>query len=504
MSSPLPDGERLSASLFRLIETSTDLIAVFEPGLRHVYCNERVAAFLRIPRDQILGRRYDELPMTTANAARMQAAIASVFATGEPTRIEVRGHRRDNGAATVFDISYHPEPGDDGRPLYVIGISREVTALRFAEERARASAERLELLLDSVDVAIAGIGRDLTIDFINRLGERELRALGAPDEPLHGRSIVEIVPPAVASGLLTTLNAVLASGEPRALEQEVEHAGAKRRFALQFRPERDHSGVVRGVVFVARDVTAQRQRELQLRLSERMVSLGRIAAGVAHEIANPLSAVYGNLELVRHAVDRLILERPAIAGETTAEIDEMLADARDGAERIRQIIEEIGQLVRADTGAAHRVDLREVVDRVVRVLAGPISIRSQLELRLAPVPEVAGSATQLAQVLTNLIENALQAMPPERPASANHIVIELAHEGAEIVLRVRDDGVGISPEALAHVFDPFFTTRAVNEGMGLGLTIAHGIVVGHRGTLRIESAPGVGSTVTMRLPVPSD
>lgn len=502
MTASHPDVAGVSAGLFRVLDTSADLVAVFGPDLAHVYCNDGVCRFMGLPREQILGKRYDQLAMSSRNAETMQSAIAAVFASGAPQRIEVRGRRRDTGAEIVFDISYHPERGDDGAVGLVIGVSRDVSALRFAEERARAAAERLAILVDAVDMAIIGIDRDRCIDFTNRVAERELRRLGAPEGELRGVPLAEAFDG--AGETLTAVDAVLASGQGRSFElvvpvRDPAHV-EPRRFAVQLRPETGPRGEVLGVVVVARDLTLERRRQVQLRRSERLAALGRIAAGVAHEIANPLAAVHGNIDLARSTLARDAVGPMAVVDDVL----DMLGDAHQGSERIRQIIEEIGLLMRADGQGAGRADPRELIERVVSNLGGPIGMGVRLTVELAPVPEVAGSAQQLALVLTNLLENAILSMPPGRAPDDNTIAIDLRVEGAYVVFRLRDNGVGIQADALEHVFDPFFTTRPVGHGMGLGLTVAHGIVTSHEGTLRIESTPGEGTLVTMKLPIPSD
>jgi len=507
------ESSRLSASLFRVLEMSADLIAVFDPELRHVYCNDGVCRFMKMAREVIIGRRYDQLQMSARNAERMQDVIARVFATGEPQRLEVRGHNRDTQAPTVFDISYHPELASDGSIEFVIGVSRDVSRLRFAEEAARAGAERLRILLDSVDVAIIGVNQRLEVDFTNHRAERELRpimtAAFGPDSlaaseqrPVTGMPIAHLLSAANATPIMSHIVAVLEHGSVVSVEHDIL-APEARRYAIQVVPERDVAGAVRGALLVARDITRERQRESQLRVSERLASLGRIAAGVAHEITNPLSAIYGNLELARLGIQNVAREQPPIAAQL-AEYGEMLADAYDGAERIRQLVEEIGLLVRADTTITGRVDPGELIDKVVRMLGGAISVKARLRVRAEPVPEVAGSAPQLVQVLSNLLENAVLAMPRERAVEDNLIEIDLLREGNEVVLRISDNGSGIAPDALEHVFDPFYTTRAVGSGMGLGLSIAHGIATSHQGTLRLESIANRGSTVTLRLPIPED
>lgn len=494
------ESSRVSAGLFRFLETSSDLIAVFGPDLRHVYANEAVCRLMKLPRELILGRRYDELAMSPVNAQRMQTAIARVFQTGEPQRIEVRGHHRVTGAQTVFDVAYSAELSADGAVELVIGVSRDVSALRFAEERSRASAERLSIILESGGVAIIGVDHEARLRFMNRLAEAELVAANAGLAPAIGEPLARFVPPTVMPEIMASIAMVLETGAPFAEELDLEIAGAIRRFGVQVRPERSEQGLVQGAVIVARDVTLERQREAQLHLSERLASLGRIAAGVAHEIANPLSSVYGNLEMVRHELARLGRDQLALE-PLMRELGEMLTDAHEGAERIRHIIEDIGHMVRPDATLNARIDLEDITRTVARMLDATVRQRARLTLALEHVPLIAGSRPRLAQVVSNLIQNSLLAMPAERPPSDNLIAVSLRRDAGHLELVVRDNGVGIATEVKPRVFDPFFTTRPVGAGMGLGLTVAHGIVTSHRGTLTLESEPGSGTVATIRLPL---
>lgn len=499
LSRSASDPSRVLAGLFRLIENSSDLVAVFGPDLRHVYVNDAVCRFMQLPRERMLGHRHDELPMTRPNAERMQAAIASVFATGEPRRIEVRGRHRATGATTVWDISYDPERGPDGRVELVIGVSRDVSRLAAAEERARENAERLAILIDSAGVGIIGLDQRLEIGFVNRFAEVELRALcpGAP--AIVGQPLSRFLPAELAPTVLAEMARVFRLGESIALERDFLVGEQRRRFAVQVRPERDE-GEVRGVVIVARDVTREREREARLVSAERLAALGGIAAGVAHEISNPLSAIYGNLELVRDALRRLAHDRVELAPEL-AELREMLTDAHDGAERIRRIVDEFGLISRSDPSPV-RADPQEVVEAVVSSLGPAVRARARLEVRLSAVPEVAGSVSRLSQALASLVQNALEALPQGRDAEENRVAIEVRRDAGDVVITVRDNGRGIPAEHLARVFDPFYTTHPVGQGMGLGLTLAHAIVTSLRGSLVLESVPDRGTVAIMRLPVP--
>jgi len=496
-------SSRVSASLFRLLDTSTDLIAVFTPDLRQVYVNESVCRYMRLPREQIIGRRYDELPMSRANADLMMAAIAEVFRTGRPQRIEVRGTSRTTHETRVFDVAYDPEQGDNDTIELVVGVSRDVTALRMAEERSRADAERLSILLDSTGVAIAGVDPTLHLRFVNRNAAAILRDLGIEPRPsMVGLRIDAARPPGVPD-LVPLLRHVLTTGEPKSEELRLEAAEGPRRLVLHAHPERREHEVV-GVVVVARDVTLERQREAQLRQSEKLAALGRIAAGISHEIANPLSFVYGNLEQIDAALTAVERGRPLAARDLT-DLREMLNDARQGSERIRGIIEDIGLLARDDVALLDRIDLGDLIHAATRLLERTEKVaHAGIELRLSEVPPIAGSAPRMTQAMTALLHNALDAMPPDRAPAENRVIVSLEAHDAEVVLTVVDNGLGIPEAERANVFDPFYTTRPVGSSVGLGLSIVHSIVASHRGTVAIEPAPGGGTIVSIRLPIPED
>jgi PAS domain S-box-containing protein len=491
----------LSASLLALADVSLDPIAVFDADLRHVYANDAVCRLMHIARDQVLGKRYDELPMSPTNARVMQDAVATVFATGRPLRIEVRGGRQTS-RATVFDIGFHPQLGPDGKVAFVAGLSRDISTLRLAEEAARNTAKRLELLLDAVGVAVVGVDRSMSIVFANRMAEVELRELGSYQGP--GQSIRSFVPPDLIDESEERITRAMNLGEAQEREVGVIIAGRWRRFRVLIEPERDRNGDVSGCVLVARDITLERQLETQLHLTERLTSLGRIAAGVAHEISNPLAVVYGNVELASREIRALSQRRSDLAPDLD-EVRELLTEARDGSERIRQIVDDIGLLVRDEETSVGRVALDDVARTVIQMLGSAVRRRARLEVSLEPVPLVAGSASRLAQVVANLVQNAIQSFPVERTDADNLVALRVHRDGSDVCLQVRDNGVGIAEDEHRRVFDPFYTTRPVGEGVGLGLTVAHGIVSQHQGRLYLTSEPGAGTTAFVVLPIaPSD
>ena len=491
-----PFAPLVDASLFALADVSRDPIAVFDGALRHVYCNEAVCRLMDLTRDQVLGKRLVELPMSPSNAEAMQAAIARVFETGEAVNIEVRGGR-ERSRSKWFDISYHPQRDEQGRIAYVSGISRDISRLRVAEAEARHTATRLQLILDSVGVGIVGIDKDLVITFANAMAESRIRHIGyrGPGQP-----IAELIPAHIAEVSLPRLRQVIEDGTTLEREAEFPFGDRRMRFHVLLEPEKNAEGQVTGCVILSRDITLEHQLSSQLHLTERLASLGRIAAGVAHEISNPLASVYGNIELAMGQLRNLVAASPELSG-SLGEVREMLTDARDGAERIRLIVDDIGLLARDEDPSIGLVALDDVARTVLQMLGSAVRRHAQLESTLESVPLVRGSASRLAQVVSNLVQNASHSFPPGRASELNRVVLEVRRQGHEVQLSVRDNGVGIPPDEHRRVFDPFYTTRPVGQGVGLGLTVAHGIVSQHGGRLILDSVPEEGTTITLALPV---
>jgi PAS domain S-box-containing protein len=259
-------------------------------------------------------------------------------------------------------------------------------------------------------------------------------------------------------------------------------------------------------LLVLRDVTERRQLQARLALADRLISVGTLAAGVAHELNNPLAFVSANLAFVSERVGRiaeLVARAPAADESVVAQVDAAVREARDGAERMRMIIRDLKTFSRPDEETARAIDLSAVLESCIAMAWNEIRHRARLVRRLEPVPPVFGSEARFGQVFLNLLVNAAQSIP-EGDAAAHVIAVStgLAPDG-RVAVEVRDDGCGIPADRLARIFDPFFTTKAPGVGTGLGLSICHSIVAAQGGEIEVESAPGHGTTFRVLLP-PSD
>ncbi|HRE88088.1 MAG TPA: ATP-binding protein, partial [Myxococcota bacterium] len=250
-----------------------------------------------------------------------------------------------------------------------------------------------------------------------------------------------------------------------------------------------------GAVGVFRDVTRERATQNHLMTSDRMASVGLLAAGVAHEINNPLASVLTNLEVARKETLPRALSGDASAGRELAEI---LSDAREAAERVHHIVRDLKIFSRHEEVQDGVSDVHAVLESTLRMANNEIRHRATLVKELHPVDPVEGSESRLGQVFLNLIVNAAQAIP-EGNASAHMLTVKTGQEGERVHVAVSDTGVGMGPDALRRLFLPFYTTKGPGAGTGLGLAISHSIVRSLGGEIKVESEPGRGTTFTVFL-----
>ena len=268
-----------------------------------------------------------------------------------------------------------------------------------------------------------------------------------------------------------------------------------------------------------RESNARLERlQAQVVQSEKMASLGQLAAGIAHELNNPSGFIYGNMQMLGECVRglerllafyegaRLAPEEQAAARALKDEVDyehtlgdlhSIIADCREGAERIRDVVQNLRTFSRLDEAEFKKVDIHDGIESTLRLLSryfssGAVTLRRDYGL----LPMVDCYAGQLNQVWMNLLANAAHAVK-----GGGSVSVETESAGDFVVVRVRDTGCGIPPENLSRIFDPFFTTKPVGEGTGLGLSVTYGIVERHGGRIEVESRPGEGALFTVRLPV---
>lgn len=361
-------------------------------------------------------------------------------------------------------------------------LARNVEASEQARDEMRALLNRLP---DLVAVHASG-----TLLWAN---EAWLRALGWELSEVVGTSLLETVAERSRAVVLERMQQAATSGGVPVTTAVV----------LKTRTGRDlfvEVGPVHGVVFDGiparlvhgRDVTDRMQMQQKLVVADRLASVGLLAAGVAHEVNNPLGYVLNNIE---------IAQRELLAFEGAGERGRhALSVALEGVDRIRAIVRDLLMLAREDDTPQSPVDVQAVVESTLVLAAREIERNVVLIRDFHPAPDVQGSRARIAQVLLNLISNGLEAMRGQpRDESFLGVRIATASDG-RLLLEVSDTGRGISEADLPRIFEPFFTTRPAGQGTGLGLSIAQRLVVELGGEMTVSSVVGQGTTFQILLP----
>jgi signal transduction histidine kinase/ABC-type phosphate/phosphonate transport system substrate-binding protein len=256
-----------------------------------------------------------------------------------------------------------------------------------------------------------------------------------------------------------------------------------------------------GLRVFARDVTLRKQMESRLVQADRQTVLGNLAASVGHEMNNPLAFMISNLSFAREELGALretLRARQDGQAESLEDVLEALGETVEGAERLRTIVEDLRTLSRKPPEYRTRVDIHPMLENALKLVRGELRHRGRLEKDFRPVPQVDADEARLVQVFLHLLLNAVQAMS-EADAARNVLrVATYTGAGGEVVVEVQDTGKGMPAEVLAHVFEPFVTTR--KSSRGLGLSVSHAIVTSLGGTLRVESQEGVGTLFTATFP----
>ncbi len=247
-----------------------------------------------------------------------------------------------------------------------------------------------------------------------------------------------------------------------------------------------------------RDVALAEIKENEARLlqAETLSSLGRMSAGIVHEVNNPMN-------YVRTALHALRMYSDDVDEKERADFEETVADAEDGVNRVIRIVSDLRSFTKGEVAMKEEVGIAETVENARRLLAGELQ-GIDFCVDVAEDHKVSGNGNQLCQVMVNIIQNSAQALEGARERGVNpQISVSSEKEGEDnICIRVRDNGPGIEPEDLDHIFDPFFTKRDVGEGMGLGLSICHRILESHEGRVEVKSDPGKETVFCIRIPQP--
>jgi PAS domain S-box-containing protein len=483
-------GTARQRALAILAANADDVLLLIDEQDRITEVNDRAAHTYGQPREALVGRPVRDLRAPEA-VGRFEADWRSVRQGGAPAFETV--HQRADGTTFPVEVSLGHAELDGARMR--IAVVRDITERRRAGAARWESEARFKAAFHGAAVGMALVDqRGHMVDFNAAL----CRILGYPQEELAPLDFQALLHPDDRAGSIEAF-AALVRGERDHNEMErrcLTKGGGVVHLRYTVSAIRDEAGHFRHAVGIIEDVSEREELQARLAVSDRMAALGTLAAGVAHEINNPLSYVVGNLAFVREALTAGAATPP----EALTQARQALDEANEGAARVRQIVGDLRALSRTGEDRREPVDVGAAVRSALNLAAGVLRPCARTRLELQPVSTVLGDPARLGQVFLNLLVNAGQAVG-EGHAESNTITVASAIElDGRVRVSVTDTGPGIADDVLPRIFAPFFTTKPSGQGTGLGLAICQQTVAAMGGELTVRTRLGEGSTFTVLLP----
>src|SRR4051812_26058980 len=463
-----------------------------------------LTALGRTPADVVGTRLADFVGSSSDSWRHVAAHKAALEGRGSSTDLWFGGR--------AYRTRVDPLRDEEGAPSGTIGVALDVTDRVQSEEAVRQSEARYQMIAQATNDVV----RDWNIETGEVIWNDSVAvAFRIPRTEVGGTFgwWSDRIHPADRAGVLSRLRATIASAavswndEYRFKRADGSYARVLDRGFLSRNP----SGGAERMIASMLDVTEGRALEAKLIQAERLASMGTLAAGVAHEINNPLTYVMANVGFVSERLVKLVqgLPREGVTqpghpafgiARQVSELTAALAEAQEGAVRVRQIVRDLKVFSRGGEERESTVEIQRVLESSLSMVWNEIRHRARVVRKFGPVPLVEASASKLGQVFLNLLINATQAIL-EGNVSANEICVSTStDEAGRAVVTIADTGTGIAPDVVQRIFDPFFTTKPIGVGTGLGLFLCHGIVKGLGGEITVESEVGKGTRFRIALP----
>jgi PAS domain S-box-containing protein len=525
----------------RAVEQSPASVVITNTHGEIEYVNEKFTDVTGYAASEVLGRNPRVLKSGRTSPDEYRQLWHTIEA-GEVWKGEFH-NKNKQGQTYLESATITPIRGEAGRITHYLASKEDITARRAAEADLRHERWLLTCLMDTVPIFI--FFKDADGRFL-RINQAMSALLGAASpDAVTGRTDADFLDAGDARTTAADEQAILQTGRPllEKTERLTFRTGQSRWFLTSKMPLRDASGVIIGTFGLASDITAQKQSEaerlalqVQLNQAQKLESIGRLAAGIAHEINTPSQFVSDNISYVSRSmadIERLLAAHGGIvaylekSGPLPPEVEALLqpirkikqarlrqevpaalADASDGMGRITKIVRAMKSFSHPGGDEMTLTDLNQAIDSTLIVCRNEWKYIADLETDFAPdLPTVPCLRGDFNQVILNLVVNAAHAIADvvaQTPGTKGRITVSTRAEGDWVEVRISDTGTGIPESARPHLFEPFFTTKPVGKGTGQGLALARSVIVDrHKGSLTFETELGRGSTFILRLPLSS-
>ncbi|HBA86755.1 MAG TPA: histidine kinase [Geobacter sp.] len=519
----------------RAVDQGASTILITDPTGTILYANRKFSEVSGYTQEEVIGRKPSILKSGN-QPDEMYRNLWETITAGREWHGEFQNRRKDGTlfweSAIISPICDH-----EGKVTHFIGIKEEISARKDAERQLLKSQAEMVLKHEQLTELFRQVEKgkkewEQTMDCIDDMvamvdGSGKVRRCNRAFERIAGTTYRELL----SSNWRDLLGAVgLDIDQLEGGSGELYHEPTRRWFTLRTYPYGDHDGAV----IMLHDLTeiklvseqlADAYEELksthsQLLQQEKMASIGQLAAGVAHEINNPMGFISSNLgtmgkylerlegflELQSEAVIRAAsdqLREEMVQARKKFKVDYILGDARsllaesqDGAERVRTIVQNLKSFSRVDDAQATYVDLNECLESTITIAWNELKYKTTLIRDYGELPPVKCLPQQLNQVFLNILVNAAHAIEKQ-----GEVTVTTRCAGSEVTIAIHDTGGGIPDAIKSRIFEPFFTTKEVGKGTGLGLSISYDIIKKHNGSIEVESSPGEGTTFIIRLPI---
>ncbi|MBU2512744.1 PocR ligand-binding domain-containing protein [bacterium] len=509
--------QKREAHLQTLIENIPDLIWLKDSEGVYLSCNSKFERFFGAREADIVGKTdYDFVNKELADFFCEKDKVA--MAAGKPTMNEEEVTFADDGHKELLETVKTPMFDTEGKLIGVLGIARDITERKQAEEKLIKAQTYISNIIDSMPTMLISVDTEGKVTQWNMEAQQ---ATGVLTRDAVGQPLTKVIP-----RLASEMERIR-----RAISERCEQTGSK--IARQEDNETLYEDIsvypliangVDGAVIRIDDVTDKVRMEEMMIQSEKMISVGGLAAGMAHEINNPLAGMMQTAHVMKDRLsDTEMAANKRVAAKIGISMDgiktfmeergilRMISSINESGHRVAEIVENMLSFARKSDSAVIDHDLNGLMDKTLELAATDYDLKKQYDFKLIEIkkeyennlPEVPCEGAKIQQVLLNILRNGAQAMQNAKTEKPVFIVRTWLDKGQKTVcLEIEDNGPGMDEVTCKRIFEPFYTTKPVGEGTGLGLSVSYFIITeNHGGELTVESRPGSGSKFIIRLPL---